>query len=774
MSLPTDSSSIAGGVVEELLRRGTVLAALVVSMLLFGSQLYTGRFPTPKPADAPASEFSAGRAADVLRELLVEGVPHPVGSVENRRVKRRIVDRLQGLGVLVEEQRAVGCHQRASRCAYVENVVARIPGREAGPAVLLMAHYDSVPMAPGAGDDGGGVATLLEVSRILAAEAPFRNPIVLVFTDGEEVGLLGAEAFFGQHPWAAEAGVVVNVEGSGSEGESLLLRTGPDSRWVVDAFRRSVDHPSAFSVADEVFKHMPNDTDFSVAQRAGLPGIDFAFAAERSHYHSPLDTVENLSLVTLQHHGENVLPLARELASMELTGHPRGDKLYHSLGQLFTISWNREANVPLLALALLLLAVAAVVVVRNGETSLGRVLVGASAALATFGAAVLMNLAVFKILALLNGTVAAWPAQEWPFRLCLVATTLAAGLAVTWALGRFLDFWSALLGAWLFYWLLAAASVAFFSVAANLFLIPTLGSALLSAVVACWRRLPLRRELLAVLTLALATLFTLKVAMLFEQSQGYRLIVSTFPFVALYVVALVPLLRDGWARPWKPLLASGGLLAVGIASAAALPLHSPWRPQPLNLWHLEDGDRNRAHWMIDSRNPVPSAMGELAAFESPEAPVLPWSDDTRRSVAVAPATGAPAPTVTLLESRELEEGRRLILRVQSMRGAQAFRLMAPASVGLRAAKLEGQSLEVDLRAGEEWHALDFIGVPEGGFDLELELATTEASEWYVFDRTSRLPASADPLLEARSPLAAPVHIGDLAIIFARVSVPASS
>ncbi len=778
MQPPAHSSASPQSVGAPPLRPGAVVAALFVSLLLFGLQLFTGSFPRPKPVDAPAAEFSAGRAVEVLRDLLADGAPHPVGSAANARVKRRLVDRLEGLGLAVEEQRAVGCHARASRCAFVENVLARLPGRNPGPALLLMAHYDSVPMAPGAGDDGSGVATLLEAARALAAEAPFRNPILFLFTDAEEVGLLGAEAFFGQHPAAESVGVVVNVEGSGSKGESLLLRTGPDSRWVVDAFRRSVDHPSAFSVADEVFKHMPNDTDFSVAQRAGLPGIDFAFAAERSHYHSPLDTVENLSLVTLQHHGENVLPLARALASMELTAQPPGDKLYHSLGQLFTISWNREANVPLLVLALLLLAVAVVAVVRSGEASVGGISVGVSAALATLVAVVVMNFAVFKILALLHGTVAAWPAHAWPFRLCLAATTLAAGLVVTLALGRFLDFWSSLLGAWIFYWLVAAATVAFFSVAANLFLIPTLGSALLLAVLASWRRLPWRREGLAILTLALATLFTLKVALLFEQSQGYRLIVSTFPFLALYMVALLPLLRGTRAKLWRPLLACVALLALGIAGAAALPLYSAWRPQPLNVWHVEDGDLdasdpNRAHWVIDSRHPVPEALKALAEFARPEAPVLPWSRDTRRSVAIAPASGAAAPVVTVEESVELEAGRSLRVHVESMRGAQVFRLLIPAAAGLRAARLEGRSLEVGLQEGEEWHSLDFVGVPEGGFDLELELATTEATDGYVLDRTSRLPASASSLLEARSPLAAPVHSGDLAIVFARVSIPAS-
>ncbi len=770
MNTPADSSSRRSTPVEGPLRRGTVVTALALSMLIFGLQIFSSRFPSPRPDDAPADEFSAGRAADVLGELLAENVPHPVGSAENRRVKERIVVRLEALGAIVEEQRTVGCHRRVPRCAFVENVLAKIPGRGPGPAVLLMAHYDSVPMSPGAGDDGAGVAALLEVARILAAEAPFRNPVILAFTDAEELGLLGAEAFFGQHPWAEEVGVVLNVEGSGSEGESLLLRTGPDSRWVVDAFRRSVRHPSAFSVADEVFKHMPNDTDFSVAQRAGLPGIDFSFAGERNHYHSPLDTLENLSRVTLQHHGENVLPLTRELASMDLTGHAGGDKLYHSLGQVMTITWNQGNNVPLAVLGFLLLAAAAVTVVRGGETSGRRIAVGTLASLLTVLAVVLFNLGVFKVLALLNGTTVAWPAQEWPFRLCLAATTLAAALTVTWALGRFLDFWSSLLGAWIFYLLLAAASVAYLPVAANLFLIPVLGSGLLIVALALWRQLRHRREALAILTLAMATLFTLKPAALFEQTQGYQLIVATFPFVALYVVALHPLLRCADVRPWKPLLASVAVLGVGMVCATALPLYSEWRPQLLNVLHVEDHDQGQAHWMIYSSNPVPPAMADVADFRRPETSILPWSERTDRPVAVAPVTGDAAPVLTVTASPEVEEGRRLSLHLESLRGARHVQLMIPESAGLRSATLAGQSLKVELRSGQQWHRLAVSGVPESGFDLDVEIATSETSEWFVLDWTSELPAAAEALLAARSPLAAPVHRGDQAIVFTRVSI----
>ena len=71
-----------------------------------------------------------------------------------------------------------------------------------------MAHYDSVPCSPGASDDGMGTATVIETARAIAAGAPLRRTVVIVLTDGEEAGLLGAEAFMREHPLAGTVHVV--------------------------------------------------------------------------------------------------------------------------------------------------------------------------------------------------------------------------------------------------------------------------------------------------------------------------------------------------------------------------------------------------------------------------------------------------------------------------------------------------------------------------------------------------------------------------------------
>ena len=90
-------------------RPWSLVAGLVLVALVFGLVLLRGQEPAPLPVDAPASEFSAGRAMALLGELLAEGQPHPVGSEMNARVRERIVGHLGALGYEVEVQETVVC-----------------------------------------------------------------------------------------------------------------------------------------------------------------------------------------------------------------------------------------------------------------------------------------------------------------------------------------------------------------------------------------------------------------------------------------------------------------------------------------------------------------------------------------------------------------------------------------------------------------------------------------------------------------------------------------
>ncbi|MGD8385125.1 MAG: M20/M25/M40 family metallo-hydrolase, partial [Lysobacterales bacterium] len=172
------------------------IAPLVVSLALLALLAVFIRYHLdtiqPLPSTAPISVFSAGRAFEALQKLNPGEAAHPVDSAADRAIAERLVDALDAMGYRPEIQQTPVCGSVArglKRCTNISNVIATIEGREPGHGILLSAHYDSVPAGPGASDDGMGVATLLEVARLMQREPQPRNTIVMLFNEGEEFGL---------------------------------------------------------------------------------------------------------------------------------------------------------------------------------------------------------------------------------------------------------------------------------------------------------------------------------------------------------------------------------------------------------------------------------------------------------------------------------------------------------------------------------------------------------------------------------------------------------
>ncbi len=108
-----------------------------------------------------------------------------------------VSDRLSRLGWEVRKQQV----RRAARPGTVgggpiwrtHNLIASQGLAVTGPMRILGAHLDTVATTPGADDDGSGVATLLEVARLLTPDA--RSRVELCFFNEEEDGLLGSSTF---------------------------------------------------------------------------------------------------------------------------------------------------------------------------------------------------------------------------------------------------------------------------------------------------------------------------------------------------------------------------------------------------------------------------------------------------------------------------------------------------------------------------------------------------------------------------------------------------
>ena len=339
MSTSNDAARRAG---DGLPFVGTLLWAVTAAVTL-----WLVRPPAPLDADASPDEAAAGRALDVLERIARDedgslSPPRPPGSASNARCRDRILAELRRLGLEPEVQEIFGAYPRQGVMGTARNVVAVLPGdgtRRGGSgrdAILCMAHYDSVFAGPGIGDDLAGVAAWLEVARALASGPALERDVILLFEDGEEQGLLGAELFAEHHPLSARVGAVVNLEGRGNAGPSRMFETGPRNRWAVESFAGESRAPSASSASVEVYRRMPNDTDYTVWRERGVPGLNFAFIGGVTSYHTPLDDIANLSRRSLQHHCTNGLDAVRGLAAAPFPGdpdfEPTGDALFFDVG----------------------------------------------------------------------------------------------------------------------------------------------------------------------------------------------------------------------------------------------------------------------------------------------------------------------------------------------------------------------------------------------------------------------------------------------------------
>jgi Peptidase family M28 len=294
-------------------------ASLWLGLILTGGLAIYGTRPPPAVgASAPTDVFSAARAMTHLEHIAKH--PHPIGSDENTRVREYLVEELRALGGEVHVEQAIGTVQydRNLHSGLVNNIVATFPGHSHSRAIMLVAHYDSVPEGPGAGDDGAGLIVILETIRALRAGPSVRNDLLVLFSDGEEArGLLGAQAYTAGHrDLANRILMMVNLEARGTSGPGLMFETSNDNGALIREFARAAPYPMATSLMASIYKLLPNNTDFTPLKGAGLAGLNFAFLETYQGYHTRLDSIENLDPRSVQHLGDNVLAVVRHFGNL--------------------------------------------------------------------------------------------------------------------------------------------------------------------------------------------------------------------------------------------------------------------------------------------------------------------------------------------------------------------------------------------------------------------------------------------------------------------------
>ena len=340
-----------------------------------GYSVYLQKPPEAVPSTAAADVFSAERAMEHIKAIAEKS--HPMGSAEAMKVRDYLVDQLKTLGLNPEVQKESD--------PALENIIGVLPGEDPeGPAVMLAAHYDSVPTGPGAGDDASGVAAILEAVRAIKAGPPLDNDLIVLITDGEEKGLLGAKAFVKHKEWLDRIGLVINFEGRGNRGPAYMFETSEENGWIIREFAAAHPHPLATSLAYSIYKLMPNNTDLTIFKGAGLKGLNFAFVEGVENYHKATDTPENLDRRSLQHQGVSALSLARHFSELNLNlASSESDAVYfHVMGPNLVV-YPGAMVTPIMFAALAAFSLAVAIGLRPEGLTLSGLFMGALMSLLT-------------------------------------------------------------------------------------------------------------------------------------------------------------------------------------------------------------------------------------------------------------------------------------------------------------------------------------------------------------------------------------------------------
>jgi MFS family permease len=705
--------------------------------------------PQPVPATAPENQFSAERALIHVREIA--SVPHALGSPANAAARNYLIAQLSQLGLRPQIFSSIGIDptSRLIVAGKTNDIVGRLPGTASGPAILLMAHYDSVYRAPGAGDDASGVASILEILRALKHGPPIQRDVIVLLTDGEEAGLLGAEAFAHSHPWMKDVGLILNFEARGNSGPSLLFETGPNNRPLIEAVAQVAPHPIGSSLFYELYKILPNDTDFTVFRPAGIPGLNFAFGEGLEAYHAPLDSPERLSLASLQHHGSYGLALTRHFGQLDLAAlrNSHGDDVFFDWFGSRLVAYSQSWVLPGQILITLLLAMALVLAFRRPEVNKRQ-----------------FFLALLACLAILTLLVAAVAAGWWLVSLVLANRRIISDSSANLSILSGLMFFGACIGMLLLGFFRRRLGVQELSLAAlslwcalswllalaipsgSYLLFWPLLLGLLGNVSTNFRNRPTAQWIRnAPAIVAAVLLFAPFVYLLyiFLTLQMISVAASAL-LLGLFLLISLPALEPSASAPRAWVSAPLAVAAVVcLGSGIALSGHSAEHPRPDSIVYSLNADDNTAVWISYDQKPDDWTRQFFGANTQAPHPVPNYLAGFARPLisASAPTLPLPPPLIENVEHKQEGTTHTLRLRLRSQRKAETLYLRFADDVQPVSAKLAGR--DVPVHKGSRF-GFTLLAMGDEGVELELAVTTNSALSFWVMDRLYGLPGDKPP------------------------------
>jgi hypothetical protein len=518
-----------------------------------------------------------------------------------------------------------------------------------------------------------------------------------------------------------------------------------------------------------LYKRLPNDTDMTVFKAAGAEGLNFAYVSDITHYHTALDTPEELDERSLQHHGSQALALARHFGNADLARRglwEDGDSVYFNAVGPFMVRYLEVWVLPLAVLTGLAFVAIVWVGLRRRRLSVKAIALGFFLTTVCISAGVSLALFVRWLIASLHTDFRALPfatpynAGLFGLALVLLVGALSAGVYFT--LGRRASAPSLAAGAMLWWLLALVATVAFLPGGSFLFMWPLLFAlgglayAVFTGEGASWRW-----TAIAALSAAPAVLLLAPVVYMLFMLLATGQPAPTAALVALGAAFVVPHLRlHQWRRAWL-LPASAALLGVlllvaGLAGAR----FDASRPRTDSIFYFADADAGAARWVSNDESPDEwtSQFFAAGARRDVAASIFPWDGGTVLT-SDAQRLDAPPPAVQVVEDQTDGWLRRVRLRLTSQRGAPLMLVYTDPETEVHGAELGGRKSDAagSLR-------FFYAAVPAEGLDLRLEVNASRPLKLVVIDGAYGLPEAFVARPRPASVMPRPSRLGDVTLV----------
>jgi hypothetical protein len=705
------------------------ICLFIVAVLISMGLIHRAGSPPEENSSPADTAFSVPLANQYLNQIA--RAPHSIGTPENARVRAYIAATCAELGLdtTIQHTTSVTSWGHGVVAGNVYNIMARLKGTHNSRAVIVAAHYDSQPNAVGAADDGVSCAAMLETARLLKAWPPLQNDIIFLFTDGEEDGLLGANAFVRESPLLNETGIVLNFDNRGSSGVNTMFETNTGNGWVMREYMRSDVHKDANSLSYEIYKRLPNGTDLTPFKEAGIAGLNHAFIDGFVDYHSMTDRPDRLDRNTFQEQGDNMLNLVRHFGNIDLRQTKAPDITFFNVVGSWMVHYPVSLNTLFIILTNILLVVGLVMGLVRKQIR------GRSLVVGIVAFPVILIILFFISSEVLQGIRSISPLYDGyydnAYNTGYYFFALAVlGIAVFTLLYQWLVRKFALSSLWLaaMLWEVIVMDLLYTSIPSAIYFLcfPLLfaGVAALSYTYdeAAANNRPWRSGILTlILLLPAILLLTPMISSLFiafgVSAQTPAVIVLLGFLLGLALPLLAAVFRETrWLIPGGAF----GLFLLGILVAFLHSGYSPQEPYKTSLRYLLNADSNKAWWITNVEQP--DAWTRQFVPHPAKVHTIGGSDNDY--VDTAPILPLQAPSLTV-EKDTLENGLRLLtLHCQPSPEAVSVRLDLDKKDTAYNIWVDGRRADPALGKRHAYRWLAYKGVTSAGFDVVFELNPT--------------------------------------------------